>query len=268
MELRTLSHARNSLYPFPVAVFAGLGVFFALRRKCNASTLRAMYLGFGFLASLLLIYLVYFYLDPRFLLPASFIVFAAAAYGLVSANRRLEMGWAGFGVIALDALLAGAIVVETVSRVAASPPPSKLVADVLALRPRLANAVVVSDVSLQWLELFAGGERIEFVGLDSLFAEEAANEYHLHFLYDKRSEGRPWPIPPILLPNGELDLVEARKLAEADKKGRSVYLLVAMPLTVEWAAVLMREFGEIDRYFSLETIAHYPEVGLYRLKPH
>jgi len=271
-EALTLFHARYALYPFPVVIFAGLGVFIALRHKGNASTTRAVYLGLGFLASLLLIYLPYFYVDPRFILPALFIVLAAAGYGLINANRRLKWGWAGFAVIALDMLLAGAIVVETVSRLAALPPrQSKLVADVLAIRPRLRNAVVVSDISLQWLELYAGGERTEFVGLNSLFPfqvkEEILTEYHLYFLYQKKMEGWSAPIPPILLPNGKLDLAEARKLAEEDKQGRPVYLLLLGPGTSEWFDVLKREVAEIDRYFSLEGVAHYPEVGLFRLKP-
>jgi len=271
-EALTLFHARYALYPFPVVIFAGLGVFIALRHKGNASTTRAVYLGLGFLASLLLIYLPYFYVDPRFILPALFIVLAAAGYGLINANRRLKWGWAGFAVIALDMLLAGAIVVETVSRLAALPPrQSKLVADVLAIRPRLRNAVVVSDISLQWLELYAGGERTEFVGLNSLFPfqvkEEILTEYHLYFLYHKKMEGWSAPIPPILLPNGKLDLAEARKLAEEDKQGRPVYLLLLGPGTSEWFDVLKREVAEIDRYFSLEGVAHYPEVGLFRLKP-
>ena len=62
--------------------------------------------------------------------------------------------------------------------------------------------------------------------------------------------------------------VSINKLAVEDKKGRPVYLLVAKPLTRGWSDVLEREFAEIDRYFSHETIAHYPEMGLYRLKPH
>src|SRR5208282_4686968 len=245
LEGQTLAHSRYCLYPFPVPLFAVLGVFFAMRRKRDATTMRAVYLGFGFLASLLLIYLPYFFLDPRFLLPALFIVFAAAAYGLVSANRRLERGWAGFAVIALDVLLVVAIVVETVSRLAAPPPPAKLVADVLAIRPRLTNAVVVSDISLQWLELYAGGERTDFVSLNSLYAAETEpnTEYHLRGLYNKKSEGLSVPIPPILLPGGKLDLVEARKLADEDKKGRPVYLLVQMPRTDEWWDELKREFA-------------------------
>ncbi|MGA7621225.1 ArnT family glycosyltransferase [Candidatus Binatus sp.] len=272
LELQTLLHSRYCLYPFPVPLFAGLGVFFAIRRKRNARTMRAMYLGFGFLASLLLIYLPYFFLDPRFLLPASFIVFAAAGYGLVSANRRLKRGWAGFAVIALDVILAGAILVDTVSRLAEPPRESRLVAEVLAMRPRLKNAVVVSDISLQWLELYAAGERTELVGLNNLASElhpkQVVSEFHLYWLYEKKAAGWSGPIPPMLLPNGELDLVEAGKLAEEDKQGRPVYLLVVMPLTDEWWDELKREFAEIDRRFSHETVADYREVGLYRLKPH
>ncbi len=270
LEPQTLLHSHYSFYPFPVAIFAGLGVFFANRRKRNATTMRAVYLGFGFLASLLLIYLPYFFLDPRFLLPALFIVFGAAAYGLVSANRRLAAGWAGYAVIALDVLLAGAILVDTGSRLATPPPPAKLVDDVLTMRPRLKNAVVVSDISLQWLEIYAGGEGTEFVALNSLYAAETEpnSEYHLRGLYDKKSEGSSLPIPPILLPGGELDLAEARKLADEDKKGRPVYLLVMMPQSDAWWDELKREFAEIDRRFSHETIADYREVGLYRLRPH
>ncbi len=270
LELQTLFHSRYSFYPFPVPLFAVLGVFFAMRRKGNATTMRAVYLGVGFLGSLLLTYLLYFYLDPRFLLPALFIVFAAAGFGLVSANGRLEWGWAGFAVIALDVVLAVAILVETGSRLAAPPPPAKLVAEVLAIRPRLKNAVVVSDISLQWLEIYAGGEGTEFVSLNSLYAAETEpnTEYHLRGLYNKKSEGSTLPILPILLPNGELDPVEADKLAVEDKKGRPVYLLVQMPVTDEWWDELNREFAEIDRRFSHETVADYREVGLYRLKPH
>lgn len=272
LEGQTLAHSRYCLYPFPVPLLAGLGVFFAMQRKGNATTMRALYLGFGFLGSLLLIYLPYFFLDPRFLLPALFVVFAAAGYGLVSANRRLERGWAGFAVIALDVVLAVAILVETGSRLAAPPRQSKLVPEVLAMRPRLTNAVVVSDISLQWLELYAAGEGTELVGLNNLASElhpkQVVSEFHLYWLYDKKVGGWSGPIPPILLPNGELDLVEAGKLAEEDKKGRPVYLLVVMPLTDDWWDELNREFAQIDRRFSHETVADYREVGLYRLKPH
>jgi 4-amino-4-deoxy-L-arabinose transferase-like glycosyltransferase len=271
-ELRTLVLARYALYPFPAAVFAGLGVFYAFRQKRNPYTMRAVYLGLGFLAALLVTYLSYFSVDPRFMLPALFIVFAAAGYGLVSANRRLQMGWPGFVVVALDLLLAGGIVMQTGAWLAVPMPlESKLVSDVLAIRPRLANAVVVSDISLQWLELYAGGEQTEFVGLNDIYTAEvpdqAATEYHLYVLRSKRSDGWSGPIPPILFPGGALDPAEARQLADEDKKGRPVYALVTKPLTREWQNVLKSEAAEIHRYFTDTTIADYPEVGLYHLKP-
>ena len=176
-------------------------------------------------------------------------------------------------MIALDVVLASAIVVQTISRIAMPlPQRSKLVADVLAMRPRLRNAVVVTDISLQWIELYAGGEQTEFVGLNDLYTaqvpDQVVTEYHLNLLYDKRSEGWTGPIPPMLFPGGELDPAEVRKLADEDKKGRPVYALVSKPLTREWQNVLKQEAAQIDHYFTDETIADYPEVGLYRLTPH
>ena len=139
---------------------------------------------------------------------------------------------------------------------ACRPPPrqSKLVAEVLAIRPRLRNAVVVSDISLQWLEIYAGGERNRIrrpqQSLCCRNSRAVVTEYHLRGLYDKKSEGLSGQIPPILLPGGELDPAEARKLAEEDKKGRPVYLLVMMPQSDEWWDELEQEFAEIDRHFS------------------
>jgi hypothetical protein len=74
-------------------------------------------------------------------------------------------------------------------------------------------------------------------------------------------------MPPILFPSGALDLAEARKLAEEDKKGRPVYVLLAKPLTSEWQSVLRSEAAQVASYFTVETIADNPELGLYRLKP-
>jgi 4-amino-4-deoxy-L-arabinose transferase-like glycosyltransferase len=268
-ESRTLVHARYSLFPFPVVAFAAIGVFQVIRQKRNASTMRALYLGFSFLALLLLIYLPYFHVEPRFMLPAVFIVFAAAGWGLVNANRSLDWGWMGFAVIALDVVLAGAVMVETFSRLTTpTPRQSELVAEVQAFRPELKNAVLVSDISLQWLELIADGEQTEFVGLSTNLYGRAVNEKHLVWLYQKKSQGWSGAVPPILiLPSGGLDPAVVRKLADDDKQGRPVYLLVAMPQTTQSFNVLKREFSEIDRDFSHEPIARNREVGLYRLKP-
>ncbi len=271
-QLRTLVHARYAWYPFPVVVFAGIGVFLALRQKRVASTLRAMYLGLGFLAALILIYLPYFVVDPRFILPGLFIVFAAAGYGLVSANRDLQLRWSRLPVIALDVLLAGAIVGQTVSWLSVPMPlESKLVSDVLAVRPRLANAVVVSDISLQWLELYAGGKQTDYVSLNDIYSAEvpdqAVTEYHLYVLRNKKSAGWSGSIPPTLFPGGAIDLAEVGKLADEDKKGRPVYVLLAKPLTREWQSVLRTEAAQIGNYFTIEMIADRSDVWLYRLRP-
>jgi hypothetical protein len=169
-------------------------------------------------------------------------------------------------------LLTGAIAVQTGSWLSVPMPlESKLVSDTLALRPRLTNAVVVSDISLQWLELYAGGEQTEFVGLNDIYSAEvpdqAVTEYHLYVLRNKRSAGWSGQMPPILFPGGALDPKEALKLAEEVKKGRALYVLLARPLTPEWQSVIRSEAAEIGNYFTIETVADNREMWLYRLKP-
>lgn len=270
-ESRTLVHSHYALYPFPVAIFAALGAYWTIRHSRNAKTMRAVYLGYGFLALLLLVYFPYFHIEPRFMLPAVFVVFATAGWGLIYTNRSLMWrSWAGFAVIALDVVLAGVILVETFSRLTAPPPrQSEVVAEALAIQPRLKNAVLVSDISLQWLELITGGEGTEYVGLNSRLYGRSLNEKHLHWLYEKKSQGWQGTVPStLLLPSGELDLAEARQLAEQDGRyGRPVYLLIGMPLTNDWIDELKRELAQVNRFFSVEMIAHYPRLGLYRLTP-
>ena len=103
----------------------------------------------------------------------------------------------------------------------------------------------------------------------AILGEQPVNEEHLHWLYVKRSKGWSGPIPPILLlPGGGLDPAEASKLAAEDKEGRPVYLLILRVTSSQWFDVRERQVAEIDRAFSLERIAHYPEMTLYRLTPH
>ena len=265
-EDRTLLHSHYAFYPFPVAIFAALGIFLVLRRNSGANAMRIIYVGAGFLLASLIIYLPYFYVDPRFFIPTLFAILAAGAYGLVYANRTFDSGWKRFAVIALDLIIAIAIAIDAMTRLATPTTHSKLVADVIAMKPRLKNAIVVSDLSLQWLELFAGGDGTTFVGLNNFYAAEVVTEYHVHWLYEKKSPGSPAP-PPVLLPSGRLDQHEAQRLSEADRRGQIVYLLVAMPKTDEWAHTLEDEFDEIDHSFTHETAVDLPEVGLYVLKP-
>jgi len=266
-EAGTLAHSHYAFYPFPVALFAVMGAFFVLRHTHNANARRAIFLSSGFLAASLIVYVLYFYTDPRFLIPASFVVMATAAYGLVNANRAFDRGWKRFAVLGLDVILGVAIAVETVTRIATPAAPSKLVPEVIAMQPVLKNSVVVSDLSLQWLEVFLHDEGIDFVSLTDLYAGELHGEYHLFFLNENKSANSSVPLPHVLLPSGKVDFSEALRLAKEDKSGRPVYLLVAMPMTDEWTARLTHMFAEIDRYFSHEAVVDLPEVGLYRLKP-
>ena len=80
--------------------------------------------------------------------------------------------------------------------------------------------MLVSDISLQWLELYAGGEGTEFVGLSSDFGEHTVNERtSCTGFMSKDLKDRLGPIPPILLlPGGGLDQAEASKLAAEDEE--------------------------------------------------
>lgn len=263
-----IKDARFSIYPFAAAVFVIIGLARAVKSG-NRRTRRSLLVGAGFFAGLLAVYASYFYTDVRFLLPASFIFFAAAGYGLVVANATLKGGWgpAAIAVIALDALLAISIGVQTIARASAGPRASRIVSDVVEMRPRIANAIVISDISLQWLELYAGGQDTEFIALTTLHEPDPYTEYHIHWLYDWKSDGANVQVPPILCPAGELDLNEARKLADAARSGRPLYLLVSVPRDNKWALALNREFIQIDSHFSHQTVVDTPAVGLYRLLP-
>jgi hypothetical protein len=238
-----------------------------LLKKRPPIAMRTLYIGGGVLLSLFIAHIFYFGQDPRLLMPGIFVILALAAYGAVTANRTFTSGFMRAGVLVLDLCLAGAVAVETASRLAMAAPESKLLAEIHALGPQVKNSVLVTDISIQWLELLEGGDRIEFIGMDNLFAEEAINEYHLHFLSERNSLEHPLPIPPILLPEGKLDSRVAQKLADQDKQGRAVYLLVAMPMRRAWATTLMSEFGELDHDFTLDPVQRYPEIALYRMNP-
>lgn len=266
--ITVLPHARYAIYPFAAAVFAAVGIADGLRARVSATTTRSICMGLGFLGALVLIYLFYFFLDARFLLPASMVLFAGAGHGLVIANRRMGAGgWRAAAVLTLDLLLGAAILVEVGSRLASAPKASPMVAEVRGVRPRLEKALVVSDVSLQWLELYAGGKGTDFVGLNTLFHPDFFPEYHLHFLADKKADGFGWPIPRILFPGGQLDESEARALAAQARAGRPLFLLVATPQSQEWSDVLSREFADIDRYFTHEAVVDNRTLGLFRLVP-
>ena len=129
---------RYLMYPFAAAVFAIIGIVVALKSQAR-TVLRVMWFGLAFLAALVALYLFYFFTEIAFILPATFILFAAAGYGIVVANRAMleartsrsarprAISAVIAGVVALDLMLAVSMVAETAGRVSATPSQSKMV---------------------------------------------------------------------------------------------------------------------------------------------
>ena len=89
-----------------------------------------MWFGLGFLAAILMLYLFYFFSEIAFILPATFIIFVAAGYGIVAGQSRDARGAHSAtqefsrlsviaGVIALDVMLAFSVAAETAGRISA-----------------------------------------------------------------------------------------------------------------------------------------------------
>ena len=162
---------RYLMYPFAAAVFAIIGIVAGLKSR-SAAPLHAMWFGLAFLAAMIALYLFYFFTEIAFVLPATFILFAAAGYGIVAANRAMLEARTRprksyrdnaviAGVVALDLVLAVSIVAETADRVAASPAQSKMVGMLCGPFSMPPGAIVVSNVSLQFLELYVATVKTE-----------------------------------------------------------------------------------------------------------
>jgi hypothetical protein len=238
-----------------------------------------MWFGLAFLAAMLALYLFYFFTEIAFILPATFILFTAAGYGIVVANRAMLAARARArktsrdnaiiaGVIALDLMLAFSIVAETSNRVAASPAQSKMVGTLVAIRAQLLpNAIVVSNVSLQFLELYIATPKTELVGLNAFDPGGQFTDYHLARLYTKKASGWSGPVPPVLFSGPHIDDGEAKALADMIRSGRSAYLLVTAPERQDYADLLKDEVAQVSASFNLEPFARSDMVEVYRLTP-
>lgn len=273
---------RYLMYPFAAAVFAIIGIIAGLKSQSTAAlraSLRAMWFGLAFLAAMLALYLFYFFTEIAFILPATFILFTAAGYGIVVANRAMLAARARArktsrdnaiiaGVIALDLMLAFSIVAETSNRVAASPAQSKMVGTLVAIRAQLLpNAIVVSNVSLQFLELYIATPKTELVGLNAFDPGGQFTDYHLARLYTKKASGWSGPVPPVLFSGPHIDDGEAKALADMIRSGRSAYLLVTAPERQDYADLLKDEVAQVSASFNLEPFARSDMVEVYRLTP-
>ncbi len=270
---------RFTLYPFAAAAFAAIGITAALRDKNDRATRRIVCFGLGFLGALLLAYLFYFFTEVAFILPATFIIYIGSGYGMVIANRAMRRAYARRrktsrdilavgAVIALDLLLGLAIVIETASRVAVPPRPSEMVERLISIRKILPpRATIVSNISLEFLELYLAGPQTDLIGLTAFDPGERFTDYHLSRLYAKRAQGWNGPVPPVLFAGDRVDAATAKSLTAQANGGRGLYLLVAAPEQRKYADLLKDELSQLSADFSIEPIAQADILGLFRMRP-
>jgi 4-amino-4-deoxy-L-arabinose transferase-like glycosyltransferase len=269
---------RYLMYPSAAAVFAIVGVVTGLKAQARPA-LCVMWFGLGFLAVLFTLYLFYFFTEIAFILPATFILFIASGYGIVAANRAMLAARKRqrktsrdhaivAAVIALDLMLAFSLFAETSSRIDASPEQSKMVPALLAINSQLQpDAIVISNISLQFLELYARKAHTEFIGLNSFDPGGQFTDYHLARLYAKKASGWPGPVPPVLFAGPHLDEAEAKAIADKIRAGHVAYLLMTAPEQAEYADLLKDELAQLNASFNLDSLARTDLVEIYRLTP-
>ncbi|MFZ0888507.1 MAG: glycosyltransferase family 39 protein [Candidatus Binataceae bacterium] len=267
------------LYPFGAAAFAAIGLGRALRSPVNRATTRVILFGLGFLAALTALYLFYFFTDVVFILPTCFVLFAAAGYGATLANRSLAARWRKSrrstrdyaiiaGAIALDLIVALSILGELNARLSAAPRESRMIPALLALERRIpADATVISNISLQFLELYVPGTNRSFIGLHSFDPGGDFTDYHLARLYAKRARGWSGPIPPALFDGSGIVSARAESLAAQARSGKPIYLMIWEPDSAEYADTLKYEIDQLGERFALEPVERAAPLQLYRLAP-
>jgi hypothetical protein len=270
--------ARYFLYPFAAAAFAIVGFLAILRASEKPAARRILWFGLGYLAALTGLYCFYLFTDIAFILPGAFVLFIAAGAGAAAANRwmrnvmRNSNRSAGqlapaAGVIVLDVLLILSMASEAASRLSATPSKSPMVASLMSFDSTLPrDATIVSNISLQFLELYLPAENRHFVGLNSLDPGERFTDYHLHRLYEKRAAGWTGLVPPVVFDGPQMS-GEADSLASAINSNTPVFLLIAAPESQSYADVLKGELDRLQEKFNVEPITQNEAVALDRLTP-
>ncbi len=269
-------NARYFLYPPAAAAFAIVGFIAILRTPERSNARRVMWFGLGYLVALTGLYCFYLFTDVAFILPAAFVVFIAAGAGAAAANRSMRdvlrnrsrsagQLAAAAGVIVLDLLLIVSLASEAAARLSVRPASSAMVATLGSLDSTLPrDATVVSNISLQFLELSMPAESRHFVGLNSLDPGEQFTDYHLHRLYEKRAAGWNGAVPPVVFDGSQMS-AEADSLASAIGAKTPVFLLIAAPESQDYAGVLKTELDQLQGKFTFEPELQTRQVALYRL---
>jgi Dolichyl-phosphate-mannose-protein mannosyltransferase len=268
---------RYFLYPFAAAVFAIVGFIAVFRAPGRSNSRRLMWFGLGYLAALTALYCFYLFTDVAFILPGAFILFVSAGCGAEVANRymrqvfknRNRKGYqlaSAASVIVLDLLLLISLASEAAVRLSAQPADSPMVDALQSLDSTLpADATVVSNISLQFLELDLPADGRRFVGLNSLDPGEQFTDYHLHRLYEKRAGGWNGAVPPVVFDGEQMSPAEAASLVSAVGGKTPVFILLAAPESQDYADVLKSELDQLQQKFTVEPISQNEAVALYQL---
>ncbi len=268
-------NARYFLYPFAAAAFAVVGFIAILRTKEEPAARRLVWFGLGYLGALTALYCFYVFTNVAYILPGAFILFIAAGAGAAIANRwmrdvvrkqdRSASQLAGAaGVIVLDVMLIVSLATEAVVRLSVQPQTSVMVESLQSIDASLpADATVVSNISLQFLDLYLGETR-DYVGLNSMDPGERFTDYHLHRLYEKRAAGWNGPVPAVAF-DGDKMSAEADKLASAIAAKTPVFLLLAAPESQQYADVLKGEFEQLQGKFTVEAVSQNDAIAVYQL---
>ena len=127
------------------------------------------------------------------------------------------------------------------------------------------DATVVSNISLQFLELNLPADGRRFVGLNSLDPGERYTDYHLHRLYEKRAAGWNGAVPPVVFDGEQLSPAQASSLESAVGAKAPVFVLLAAPESQDYADVLKSEMDQLQQKFTVEPISQNEAVALYQL---
>jgi 4-amino-4-deoxy-L-arabinose transferase-like glycosyltransferase len=268
---------RYFLYPFAAAVFAIVGFIAIFRAPGNPKVRRLMWFGLGYLGALTALYCFYVFTDVAFILPGAFILFVAAGCGAAAANRYMRLVFknrnrktyqlaSAASVIVLDLLLVISLASEAAVRMTAQPASSAMVEALQSLDSAIpADATVVSNISLQFLELYLPADGRRFVGLNSLDPGEQFTDYHLHRLYEKRAAGWNGAVPPVVFDGEQLSPPEAASLASAVGAKTPFFVLLAAPESQGYADVLKSELNQLQQKFTVEPVSQNEAVALYQL---
>jgi hypothetical protein len=268
--------SRYFLYPFAAAMFAIVGFIAILRAPGRTAARRLMWFGLGYLAVLTGLYCFYLFTDVAFILPGTFILFIAAGLGAEAANRYMREVFknrnrktyklaSAASVIVLDVLLVVSLASEVAARLSTQPQSSVMVAALEeqdSTLPR--DATVISNISLQFLDLYLGETR-NYVGLNSMDPGERFTDYHLHRLYEKRAAGWSGGVPAVAFDSEQMSAAVADSLASAIDAKKPVYLLIAAPESQQYAEVLKGELDQLQGKFGVETVSQNEAVAVYRL---